>query len=130
MKAHFVTFISPGTFFAENTTKPIKAWDVEEAIRMSGGITERYGAKPFAFQFSTRERTDRELDSKTTQNSGRYFLGGRVLTLAEVKKQMPKEDILIGNMERNGIKRVVVNDSPWRSVQPLESNDVVLDVNC
>jgi len=95
---------------------------------MSKKITERYGAKPFAFVFSTRERGDKDLDSKTIKTSGRYFLGGKVLTLADVEKQMPKETILISNMRCNGIKKVVVNDNSWRSIQPLEPKDVVLDV--
>ena len=128
MKAHFVTFLSPGTFVCEETTKPIESWDTKEAVKMSKKITERYGAKPFAFVFSTRERGDKDLDSKTTKTSGRYFLGGKVLTLADVEKQMPKETTLISNMRCNGIKKVVVNDNSWRSIQPLEPKDVVLDV--
>ena len=113
MRRHFVTFLSPGTFVHEETTKPIEAWDTSKALIMSKVITERYGAKPFAFVFTTRERTDKELDSKVTKRSGRYFLGGKILTLA---------------MECNGIKKVVVNDNSWRSVHPLESDDVVLSV--
>lgn len=128
MKAHFVTFLSPGTFFCEETTKPIESWDTKKAVKMSKKIRERHGARPFAFMFSTRERGDQDLDSKTTRTSGRYFLGGNVLTLADVKKQMPKETILINNMRWNGIKKVVVNDNSYRSIHSLEANDVVLDV--
>lgn len=126
MKAHFVTFLSPGTFVHEETTKPIKSWDTKLAVKMSKKIIERYGAKPFAFEFSTRERGDQDLDSKTTKTSGRYFLGGKVLTLADVEKKMPKETILISNMRCNGIKKVVVNDNSWRCIQPLNPEDVVL----
>lgn len=28
MEAHFVTFFSPGTFVAEDTTKPIDSWNL------------------------------------------------------------------------------------------------------
>lgn len=132
MKTHFVTFLSPGTFpgtfLHEETTKPIEAWDTDKAVKMSKSITDRYGAKPFAFVFTTRERGEKDLDSKTTKSSGRYFLGGKVLTLADVEKQMPEEIILISNMRGNDIKKVVVNGNSWRSVHPLESDDVVLDV--
>ena len=128
MKAHFVTFLSQGTFVCEETTKPIKSWDVQQAKEMAKSITERHGAKPFAFVFSTRSRTDAELDSKVTERSGRYFLGGRVLTLDDVKREMPDQEILIRNMERNDIAKVVVNDNPWRSIQELRPGDVVLDV--
>ncbi len=125
-RKHFVTFLSPGTFFNEETTKPIPSWDVKVAVRMSRKIVERYGAKPFAFVFSTCELSWKDLGLKTTKESGRYFLGGRVLTLEEVKKEMPNESILIGNMERNKIRKVVVNENSWRCIQPLESGDIVL----
>lgn len=95
---------------------------------MAKKITERHGAKPFAFTFSTRERGDKDLDSKVTKESGRYFLGGRVMTLAEVEREMPKEEILIGNMRSNHWDKIVLNTNSWRIVQPLEKDDVVLNV--
>ena len=58
--------------------------------------------------------------------SGVYYLGGRILTLADVKREMPKETTLISNMECNGYKRVVVNDNSWRTVQHLRDGDTVL----
>ena len=126
MKAHFVTFYSPGTFVAEQTTKPINSWDVQKACKMARKIVERYDAKPYAFTFSTRERGAKDLDSKETKRSGRYFLGGRIMTLDEVKKEMPDQTILITNMEINKFEKIVVNDNSWRSVQPLGKNDTVL----
>ena len=69
MKKHFVTFYSPGTFVAEQTTKPIDSWDVELAVSMSGEIKERYGALPYGFQFSTRERGENDLDSHEVETS-------------------------------------------------------------
>jgi len=126
MKKHFVTFFSPGTFFCEETTQRIESWDVDEAVKMSKGIVERYGAKPFAFQFSTRTRGVFDLDSKTTKTSARYYLGGKVMTLLDVQTQMPKEEILISNMKCNGWDKIIVNNTPWRSAQPLQKDDVVL----
>ncbi len=127
MKQHFVTFYSPGTFVAEQTTKPIDTWDVEGAKCIADDIVERYGATPYAFQFSTRERRDTELDSHTVSQSPWYYLGGKVLTLEEVRAQSPDEKILISNMESNGWKRVIKNTNSWSWVQPLEDDDVVLD---
>ncbi len=74
MKKHFVTFLSPGTFVHEETTNPIDSWDVEKACNMAHKIVERHASRPFAFQFSTRERKDDELDSRVVKESGRYFL--------------------------------------------------------
>lgn len=126
MKKHFVTFYSPGTFVSEETTMPIDSWDIETAVSMSKGITERYESRPFAFTFTTRERGDQDLDAKVTKRSGRYYLGGRVLTLAEVRREMPNERILISNMVCNKWDRIIVNSTPWRMTQPLGANDVVL----
>jgi hypothetical protein len=128
MTAHFVTFFSPGTFVAEETTLPIDSWDVDEAQKKARGIKERYGATPYGFRFSTRTRQDSELDSKVTAESHMYFLGGKVETLEEVKARATDADrILVFNMECNHYKRVITNNNSWRWTQPLNDDDVVLD---
>jgi hypothetical protein len=127
MEKHFVTFLSPGTFVNEETTKPIKSWDVALARKMAEEITERYNSKPFAFQFSTRVRGEKDLDSKVVKESGRYYINGKVETLADVEaRNDPKEDILRSNMRNNGIKKVVSGNSPWRWTHELHDGDVVL----
>ena len=94
---------------------------------MASEITERYGAKPYGFQFTTRERADDELDSKVTEKSNMYYLGGEVLTLEEVKaKNCPDDKILISNMESNGYERIIVNTNSWKFTAPLQDDDVVL----
>jgi len=128
LEQHFVTFLSPGTFVNEETTKPIESWNVNEAATMARDIVERYNATPFAFQFSTRRRNDDELDSKTVATSGRYFLGGTILTLEQVKaRNNPKDRVLISNMECNGWDRIVENGNSWKSVSPLGPDDTVLE---
>jgi len=74
VKKHFVIYFSPGRFIAEQTSKPIDSWDIEKAIEMSKGIKERYGAVPYGFCFTTRERNDDELDSREIERSGIYYL--------------------------------------------------------
>lgn len=128
MQKHFVTFYSPGTFCAETTTKPIKSWDVEAAMMMAHEIVERYGATPYGFRFSTRERGDNDLDSHVAKSSCLYHLGGKVETLAEVDaRNDPKEEFLRSNMRGNGYDKIVVNDNSWRSTLPLGKDDVILD---
>ena len=128
MKKHFVTFLSPGTFEAEQSTKPIDSWDIDTAVEMSSGIKERYGALPYGFYFSTRSRGDDELDSKEVDRSHMFYLGGEVLTLDQVKaKNDPGDRILISNMECNKWDRIVVNSNSWKWTQPLEKDDVVLN---
>jgi len=127
VKAHFVTFYSPGSFVAEETTKPVESWDVAKAMEMARGITERYNATPYGFQFSTRERKDDELDSKVVEKSALYYLGGKVETLEEVEaRARPCDRILITNMKGNGWKRVITNNNSWKWTQPLEDTDIVL----
>lgn len=128
MKQHFVTFLSPGTFVHEETTLPIKSWDVDEAVKMSKTILERHNSKPFAFQFSTRARTNKNLDSKVIKTSPRYYLGGRIMTLPEVEREMPTEQVLQDNMRFNHWDTIVVNTNSWRISQPLQKGDVVLAI--
>jgi hypothetical protein len=103
VKAHFVTFYSPGTFVAETTEKPIQSWDIEIAKKMARAIKERYGAVPYGFRFSTRSRSEKDLDSKVTATSPLYYLGGTVETLEQVKARATERDkILISNAENLG----------------------------
>lgn len=127
MIKHFVTFLSPGTLFAENTTKPIESWDVYVAFKMSEDILERYGATPYGFYFTTRERGEDDFDSREVKRSPTYFLGGEILTLEQiVEMDDPSNRILISNMRANGWSRVVKNSNSWDWVQPLEDTDIVL----
>lgn len=128
MQQHFVTFYSPGTFIAETTQQQIASWDVNQAMKMAHAITERYGATPYGFRFTTRERADDELDSKVVAQSPTYFLGGLVETLEQVKaRNTGKDNILISNMEGNGYRKVVTNNNSWRWTQQLHDSDVVLN---
>lgn len=128
MEQHFVTFLSPGTFVHEDTSKPIDSWDTSKAMEMAHGIQERHAATPFAFYFTTRSRDENELDSKQTAKSARYYLGGEIETLAQVKaRATDAERILISNMEGNGWDRIITNTNSWKVTQPLGKEDVVLE---
>lgn len=128
MEKHFVTFYSPGTFFPEETTKPIDSWDVEKAKKMAKRIVERYDAHPFGFRFSTRKRSDEELDSKVSDVSPMYYIGCKVETLAEIEaRNDPKDRILIDNMRCNKWDRVVTTTKGWKHTTHLDKDDVVLD---
>jgi len=130
MKKHFVTFYSPGSFVSEQTEKPIEKWDAKLAIKMVKNITERYGATPYGFAFTTRERKDDELDSKVVKKSNMYYLGGTVYTLKQLEeKNDPNDKILIQNMKSNKWDKIVENNNSWRWTQPLEKDDVVLKYN-
>jgi len=129
MEKHFVKFLSPGTFLDEETWKEIDSWDIEQAIEMSKSIIERHNATPYGFQFVTRERSEEESDSRQTAKSGIYYLGGKIMTLDDVKRSMPDEGILISNMECNNWGRIIVNTNSWRICKPLYEDDQVIDEN-
>jgi hypothetical protein len=126
MEKHFVRFYSPGTFFAETTDKEIDSWDVEKAKEMAKDIIERYGAKPYGFQFITRSRKPEELDSSVSATSNMYYLGGRIRTLEEVEREQP-DSVLARNMRGNGYDRIIESSNGWKWTQPLMENDVVLE---
>jgi hypothetical protein len=129
MEKHFVTFFSPGTFVAEETTKPIESWDIHKAVAMAKEVKERYNALPYGFQFSTRARGERDLDSTVIKTSGLYYLGGKIETVEDVaKRNDPKEKILLSNMKGNGWDKIVVNTNSWKWTQPLKADDTVLDL--
>lgn len=128
VQKHFVTFLSPGTFVAEHSGKEVDAWSVDLACELAHGISERYGATPYAFYFTTRGRESADLDSKEIARSPTYYLGGKVETLAEIKaRNAPDDRILIANMEGNDWPAVIVNTNSWRWTQVLQPTDVILD---
>ena len=129
MQAHFVTYYSPGTFVPEETTRKIASWNVDDAVKGAFEIVERYGSRPFGFQFTTRGRSEADLDSKETDRSPMYYLGGVVRTADEVLAgTAPDEYILRANVEGSSIKRVLVNTNSWKFTTELKDDDVVLDV--
>jgi hypothetical protein len=129
VKKHFVIFLSPGTLFSEETSKPIDKWDVALAIKMSSTIVERYSATPYGFYFLTVGRGKNDLNSKELKRSNMYYLGGKIETLKEVEaRNDPKDRILLANMRCNGYDKIIVNTNSWKSTFPFdESKDVILD---
>lgn len=129
MEKHFVTFLSPGTFVAENTTHEIEGWNVDAAVAMAARVSERYYAKPYGFYFTTRGRGPKDFDSKEVRRSPLYYLGGEIRTVEDVRKAARKDEhILLSNMECNGYDRIITNRNSYQWTQPLKPDDVVLDV--
>lgn len=138
-RQHKAVFYSPGTFFNEESERPIESWDKAKAVKMARDVVERYGARPYAFRFVTVIVADPIDDGeggtlnvlpRTVDQSGLHFLGGKVLSFDDLKRRNdPKENILRSNMEGNGWWFVVENTNSWKSVQPFDIEDVVVDPN-
>lgn len=128
MQKHFVTFLSPGSFVSEQSSQPVPAWDITTAVKLARNVKERHGATPYAFYFTTRGRGHDDLDSRETDRSPLYYLGGKIETLEEIiARDLPDERILRENMRCNGWARVIRNENSWRVTMPLNDTDVVLD---
>lgn len=137
-RQNYVTFLSPGTFFHEDSTEPIENWDIEAAIKLSKDVIERYGAKPFGFYFTTMLTADPIPDGEggtlkvtpkeVARSQGTYFLGGVVENYDTVKERAdPKESILRSNMECNNFAFIITNTNSWKSVHPFGEADIVVD---
>lgn len=131
----FVTFYSPGTLFAEQTSKAIERRDSALAVALGESIVERYGARPWGFRFETRIVADPvpdgmggtlRVESRTLDTSGMHYLGGRLETFDDVAaRNDASESILRSNMRCNGMWIVVANERT--RAQPFDEADVIVD---
>ena len=128
LSKHYVTFYSPGTFVAETTSTEIDEWNTDLALEMMDDIVERYGARPYGFRFSTRGRSDDELDARQIAASGMYYVNCNIETIDEVcDRADPHEEILLSNMEINDWNIIVSPKEGYKWTQPLLDGDCVLN---
>jgi hypothetical protein len=137
MRKHKVTFLSPGSFVNEQTTRAIDEWDTTKAAKMAASIEERHGAKPYGFYFTTdlvgEDVPDGEGGMLKTQpkevaRSSMYFLGGELLTYEDIAaRKREDEKILRSNMLCNVYPVVIQNTNSWKVTLPFEPKDVLLD---
>lgn len=134
IRKHFVEFLSPGTFVAESTTRPIDSWDVAEACRMAEDIVERHGARPYGFRFLTKLVADPvpdgeggtlRVEPKEVATSGIHYLNGTILTLADIPDDS-EHAILRSNMRGNGWDRIVETRNGYRWTQPFTDKDRIV----
>lgn len=126
MKKRYVTFYSPGTFVAEETTKCVPNWDVKKAQELVPDIEERYGATPYGFQFYTMKRGMLDMNPHEIERSSMYYVNCVVQTLEEVETEHGKNAILAQNMRTNKWDRIVTTNKGWAWSQPLRDGDIVL----
>ena len=79
----------------------------------------------YAFYFTTRSRSEEDLDSHVSDTSGTYYLGGRVYTKEQIDAGEYGSSILRSNMEINNWDKVICTVSGM--TVPFEENDVVLE---
>jgi hypothetical protein len=108
-KTTYAIFLFSGTILPESTMRVVKTRDIPDNIPEGC----------FAFYF-----VDIDEKGKESNRSNRFYVGGSIYTLEEVKANFPELHILISNMEINDWKRVV--KTPLGNWQPLFEGDTVL----
>lgn len=135
---HVVTFYSPGTLVSETRDHDVPGWDPLTAADIAKGVVERHGARPYGFKFRTELRAQNiddgyggkmRVEPKTVRESSMYFIAGRVMTLDEVKREMPEERILISNMECNDYGRIVRTQNGYSHCAVFKKGDKLVDIN-
>lgn len=128
MKKHFVEYASPGTFFAESSSREIAEWSVSDAIKMMAGIVERYNARPYGFRFYTMERGNEDLNASRVAKSHWYFVNCDVLTAEEILADTnPEFRIMRLNVEANGYKRIARTRTGWLAHLPMADEDEAIE---
>lgn len=116
---HYIEWLFPGSFFAETSAKRVIS-----RIRPPGIPKGAYG-----YQFFDRIEVEAEgetLYGRPKNRSGIYYLGGKVLTLAQVKSLPGDYKTLISNMECNRWDRVIKLECG--AFQPFNDNDQLVEV--
>ena len=118
MIKHYVEFTMLGGFFYEYSTESIDHRDSSKV---------KVPKNAFAFRFFDREEVESNgeiLKGDRKNYSSLYYVGGEIMTLAQVKKQLPQEEILINNMEINNWDKVIKHR--FGGFQPFEKDNVLL----
>lgn len=126
-KRHEVVFLSPGSFRSAETIQEIESWDVALAIERVHTIREKYGARPFGFQFRTSVGVtyeDRWHSLSTWKGfcSGTYFINGVVETLEEFSAhaETATDRLVARNMRNLNISHVVTTHNIWKHVDAFD----------
>lgn len=120
---HQAVYLTPGSLFPEDQTVTLSAYAIAEAVEK---------APRYAYQFTLHDvevRTgiieDEVIENRKIVNrSGKFFLGGEIFTLSDVKGWGREFSILAGNMECNGWPKVI--KCRTGNFQPFEDGDVVV----
>lgn len=118
----YVEFFFPGSLFAESTTKKVKTRDVSKI---------KVPKNAFRFRFFDKHIYSETIDEielkneKVTNESPVYYYGGKVYTIAELKREFPNEKTLIGNIESYKCKKAICcRTGNW---QPFGETDILIE---
>ena len=129
-------YFSPGTFFAETSSRDLEDGSLEEAVALAAGISERHGALPYAFDIVTylvAEPIDdgqggtMDVPPKEIGRDGRYYIGGELVRYEESVAREVASSIWAKNMKCNGNPVCIQNTNSYKSTQIFREQDAILD---
>lgn len=114
----YVRFFYPGLMVGETQERRVQGRDLD--------IELPKGAFGFSFFTAVEVEFDNVRERKRAYgHSLRYFVGGNILSLEDVRRDRPNEKTLLWNMETNGYPHVL--ETPRGFTIPLSKGDTVLD---
>lgn len=119
-KKTYVEFFFRGVLFDETSVREVQSRDVEKL---------EVPKNAFGFQFFdvlTTTQEGVELTSDRLNESPMHYYGGRIMTLEEVRAEMPDATTLISNMEGNGYDRVI--RCTQGNFKPFEDGDIYVEI--
>lgn len=116
-------FLYPGVMFSESSTHEVESREVSKV---------KVPKNAFGFKFFDILSVVVDADGKKVQLTSEHinvspmhYYGGKLYTVAELKREFPNERTLIGNIEGNGYKKAVrCRTGNW---QPFEDTDVFVE---
>ncbi len=102
MLKHYVEFLYPGIFFVDTSIREVKTRNYKNLQRIPKGC--------FGFRYFDKEEIKKSgeiLEGRKKNISGTYYFG-EVYPINRIKKEYPKERILIGNIERNSRTKTAI----------------------
>ena len=122
------TFLSPGWFFPEETEREVDTTDLQAIAKLAPKGAFCFILQGWVEKTTTVNREDFKKTERDADGTGRFYLGGTVYTLTQLKAKFgndPDKRILLSNAEGNGYgKMIQCRTGNW---QPFEKNDQLLD---
>ncbi len=100
MLKHYVEILYRGMLFDETDKRKVKSRDASK-VKVP---KEAYGFR--FFDLEEIVKGNETLVGEPKNYSGIFYFG-KVMTLEDVEREMPKEDSLLWNMKNNGYKKVI-----------------------
>lgn len=104
VKNTYVEFFVQRALFAESMTNKVKTRDVSKIKVPKNAFRFRFFDKHIYSETIGGKELKKE---EITDESPVYYYGGKVYTIAKLKREFPDNEILIENAKSNGYKKVI-----------------------